>query len=99
MQIVDWRTWLDHHIPYYEAERFQNLHASNPPIDVLIIKTFEYFNAYFLHTHDWWEDMNERVLRANCKVEALFLQRDTKQEWYFGFWKKGEALLWMLKYY
>ena len=98
MQILAWQDWLDKHIPYYEAERFRNLYAANPPADMLVIKTHEYFNADFLHKTDWWEDMNNKVHRANGRVEAFFLQRDTRQEWYFGFWKKGEALFWMLKH-
>jgi len=37
MLVVDWATWLDQHIPYYEANRLRTLYQRDTPAEVLCV--------------------------------------------------------------
>jgi hypothetical protein len=41
--------------------------------------------------------MDQIVAGSPGRVESLFLERDTRGEWYWAFWNSGSALLVVLK--
>lgn len=95
MIIVSWYEWLDKHIPYYESTKHSKAYALNPPLDVLIIHPSQRQYISFAKSNQRfdWELCNEKITAlAKGRIEPLFLERDTKQEWYWAFWKKGDAL-------
>ena len=89
MQIIDWETWLDRHIPYYEVERFQTQYEINPPQVVLGINVLDRHRNK--QTLLYWHEANAKLSTYN--TAPLFLERDTHQIWYWAFWDKNQALV------
>jgi hypothetical protein len=89
VRVIDWNDWLDQHIPYYEVDRFRTQYRDRPPCVVLEIDIFDRVN----HGAEWreWEFVNARF--EQYETEPLFLERDTRQKWYWAFWNNKEALL------
>ena len=89
MQVIDWNEWLDQHIPYYEADRFRTQYRDRPPCVVLEIDIFDRFQR----GPNWgdWESINSRLEQYH--TESVFLERDTRQKWYWAFWDNKEALI------
>lgn len=98
MKIVSWQEWLDKHIPYYEAERHKKRFLDNPPLCVLIVYIMDRAVRH-PHGQPWesWEDLNIRINGLNHLCSPLFLERDTRQEWYWAFWNENEALISVMK--
>jgi hypothetical protein len=98
MKLVSWNEWLLKHIPYYEAERHRNRFLDNPPEVVLIVYIMD---RAVRHPpgQPWesWEDLNSRIHRLGYDCASMFLERDTRQEWYWAFWNEHEALISVLK--
>jgi hypothetical protein len=103
MKLVPWNEWLDRHIPYYEAERHRNRYLDNPPQVVLIVYPYDDIRNHQIEsrTARRWEDhdtISEKLESdSKIKMSAIFLERDTRQEWYWAFWNEHEALVSMLK--
>lgn len=103
MKLVTWNEWLDKHIPYYEAERHRNRYLDNPPQVVLIVYPYDDIRNHQVEsrTARRWEDHDtiSEKLESDPKIKmaAIFLERDTRQEWYWAFWNENEALLSMMK--
>jgi hypothetical protein len=103
MKLIPWNEWLDKHIPYYEAERHRNRYLDNPPEVVLIVYPYDDIRNHQVEsrTARRWEDHDtiREKLESDPKIKmaAIFLERDTRQEWYWVFWNKNEALLSMMK--
>lgn len=89
MRVIPWTEWLDKHIPYYEAERFRKEFETNPPQVVLEIDIVDRFNR----GPSWrdWHTVND--LFEKYHTEPLFLERDTRQKWYWAFWNEKDVLL------
>jgi len=103
MKLVSWQEWLDKHIPYYEAERHKNRFLDNPPEVVLIIYPYDDIRNHQIEsrTARRWEEhetVSEKLESVSkTRVIPIFLERDTKQEWYWAFWNEHEAFLTLLK--
>lgn len=101
MKLVSWQEWLDKHIPYYEAERHKNRFLDNPPEVVLIIYPQDDLRKRQSHVNKTWVDWEEisqnLISHTQKKSTPLFLERDTRQEWYWAFWDQNDALVSMLK--
>lgn len=106
MKLISWDEWLDKHIPYYEADRHRELWGSDPPQSVLIIsppdkiKVNSFVTAIANHHSKKkdYETVSEQISKfAKCQTKPLFLERDTRQEWYWAFWNEHDALLCMFK--
>jgi hypothetical protein len=96
MLVVDWATWLDQHIPYYEAQRLGTLYQRDPPAEVLCISAAQRLNR----THEIlgqrgraWEYTDGFINGRGFRVEPIFLERDTHGQWYWAFWQKGAGLM------
>lgn len=106
MKIVAWNEWLDKHIPYYEADRHRTIMGSDPPRSVLIIPPSDNIRVsghvsalanYYSNKKDY-ETIAEKILQySNCRVEPLFLERDTQQCWYWAFWDDKKLTFLLLK--
>ena len=95
MQIVTWNSWLDRHIPYYEKHKQINRYADNPPQSVLVVDPVDRYKRKNHGTVPWtvWEHMDNEVRQLGYRTEAVFLDNDTHQRWYWAFWSADEALL------
>jgi hypothetical protein len=81
MKIISWNEWLNEYIPYYEGERHRDRFSDNPPGE----------------PWETWDDLNRRLQDCGYRCSPMFLERDTRQEWYWAFWNNHDALLCMLK--
>jgi len=98
MKILPWHDWLDQHIPYYEAYRFRGQYAMDPPCEVLCMGVRDRQAVpRGKISPDPWSEMDQIVAGSPGRVESLFLERDTRGEWYWAFWNPGSALLVVLK--
>jgi hypothetical protein len=101
MKLISWDEWLDKHIPYYEADRHREIMRSDPPQSVLIVTPTDKITVsgaisalanHYANKKDY-ETISEQIVRfAKHRVEPLFLERDTKQCWYWAFWNENDAL-------
>lgn len=99
MQVVAWPDWLDRHIPYYEKTKQINRYAGNAPESVLIVDPVDRYKRKQPGTVPWstWEHMDNEVRQLGYRNEAVFLDNDTHQRWFWAFWSANEALLAVIK--
>ena len=99
MQIVAWSEWLDRHIPYYEKQKQQDRYYNDPPAVVLVVDPVDRYAHKKPGTVPWstWEHMDNRVTALGYKTEAVFLDNDTHQRWFWAFWSSNEALMAILQ--
>jgi len=95
MQVVDWPTWLDRHIPYYEKQKQADRYYDNPPTSVLIVDPVDRNRRVGLRGFAWstWEAMDTDIRALRYRAEPVFLDNDTLQRWYWVFWDANEALM------
>ena len=95
MQVVDWPTWLDRHIPYYEKQKQTDRYYDNPPASVLIVDPTDRNRrvAYAGFAWSTWKAMDNDIRDLHYLAEPVFLDTDTHQRWYWAFWNQDEALL------
>ncbi len=104
MKLLPWPQWLDEHIPYYEAERFRSQYRDNPPVVVLVVgprdRVPERGTVSVVHKTrgllNWEEYVGDSKLVEHGAF-PLFLENDTRQEWYWAFWDEHEALIAVMK--
>jgi len=99
MQVVEWPTWLERHIPYYEKQKQQDRFYDNPPESVLIVDPMDRNRRVGLRGFAWstWEAMDTEIRALRYRAEPVFLDTDTLQRWYWAFWDRDEALLAVIK--
>jgi hypothetical protein len=106
MKLISWDEWLDKHVPYYEADRHREMLGSDPPQSVLIIsppdkiKVNSFVTAIAKHHSKKkdYETVAEQILQfAKHRTTPLFLERDTKQCWYWAFWNEHDAFQTVIK--
>ena len=99
MQVVDWPTWLDRHIPYYERDKQERRYLNNPPASVLIVDPVYKNRRLSQRGFAWstWEAMDNDIHDLGYQAEPVFLDNDTHQRWYWAFWNRDEALLAVIK--
>jgi hypothetical protein len=94
--VVDWATWLDQHIPYYEAQRLGTIFQRDTPAEVLCMSAshrINQVNEKLGHRGRAWEYTDGFIQSRGYRCEAVFLERDTHGQWYWLFWDPGAALL------
>jgi hypothetical protein len=104
MKLLPWPQWLDEHIPYYEAERLRPLHQDNPPAVVLVVEPRDRIpergTISVVHKTrgllNWEEYITDTKLLEHGAL-PLFLESDSRQEWYWAFWDANEALIAVMK--
>ena len=98
MKIISWNEWLNEYIPYYEGERHRSRFLDDPPQSVLIVYILDRATKH-IPGAPWetWDDLNHRLHDCGYRCSPMFLERDTRQEWYWAFWNDHDALLCMLK--
>lgn len=108
MKLLSWDDWLDKYIPYYEAERHRKMMSSDPPELVLILAPIDRAESNkWIPSHvidqisnrlDYEAVSDNITTSVKSKVKPLHLERDTRQEWYWAFWNKDDALLFLIKH-
>jgi D-hexose-6-phosphate mutarotase len=95
MQVVNWLTWLDRHIPYYEKQRQTDRYYDNPPASILIVDPVDRNRRVKHRGFAWstWEAMDNNIRDLHYQAEPVFLDTDTHQRWYWAFWSADEALM------
>jgi len=95
MQVIDWPTWLERHIPYYEKQKQQNRYYTNPPESVLVVDPIDRNRRVGHRGFAWstWEAMDTDIRTLRYRAEPVFLDNDTHQRWYWAFWDANEALM------
>jgi hypothetical protein len=95
MQVVEWPTWLERHIPYYEKQKQIDRYYDNPPTSVLIVDPVDRNRRVGLRAFAWstWEAMDTDIRALRYRAEPIFLDNDTHQRWYWVFWDANEALM------
>jgi len=95
MQVIDWPTWLERHIPYYEKQKQQNRYYDNPPESVLVVDPIDRNRRVGHRGFAWstWEAMDTDIRTLRYRAEPVFLDNDTHQRWYWAFWDANEALM------
>ena len=60
MQVVDWPTWLEQYIPYYEKQKHLDRYYDNPPASVLVVDPVDRNRRVGLRGFAWstWEAMD-----------------------------------------
>lgn len=98
MKIISWSEWLNEYIPYYEGERHRERFLDNPPESVLIVYIMDRAVKH-VPGQPWesWDALNHRVRDLGYQCAPMFLEHDTRQEWYWAFWSEHEALMSILK--
>jgi hypothetical protein len=106
MKLISWDEWLDKHVPYYEADRHREMLGSDPPRSVLIIAPTDKITVsgfvsaladHYTKKKDY-ESISEQIVKiARHRIEPLFLERDTKQCWYWAFWNEHDAFQLVIK--
>jgi hypothetical protein len=99
MQVVDWPTWLERHIPYYEKQKQTNRYYDHPPAAVLIVDPTDRNRRADHRGFAWstWEAMDNSIRDLHYQAEPIFLDTDTHQRWYWAFWNQDEALVAVIK--
>jgi hypothetical protein len=103
MKLVFWNEWLEQYIPYYESKKHEERFVDNPPQVVLIVYPYDELRNRQLDNKTarrWeeWDTVTEKIeLYSKNKAIPLFLERDTRQQWYWAFWDRNDALIVMLK--
>jgi hypothetical protein len=99
MQVIDWPTWLDCHIPYYEKAKQIARYADNPPEAVLVVDPVDRNRRVAGAGFAWstWEAMDNSIQDLKYWAEPIFLDTDTHQRWYWAFWNQSEALVAVLR--
>jgi len=95
MQVVDWPTWLEQYIPYYEKQKQTDRYYDNPPATVLVVGPVDRNRRVGHRGFAWstWEAMDADIRALRYQAEPLFLSGDTHQRWYWVFWSADEALM------
>ena len=95
MQAVEWSTWLDRHIPYYERDKQERRYLDNPPSAVLVVDPVDRNRRVGQRGFAWstWEAMDSDIRALHYRAEPVFLDNDTHQRWYWVFWNANEALM------
>jgi hypothetical protein len=98
MKIISWNEWLDAYIPYYEAGRHRDRFLDDPPESVLIVYILDRAVRH-IPGEPWetWDDLNRRLHNFGYRISPMFLERDTRQEWYWAFWNAGDTLATVLR--
>jgi hypothetical protein len=104
MKLLPWLQWLDEHIPYYEAERLGSLYRDNPPAVVLVIAPLDRVPESNTGVTvpksrgllNWEEYITDTRLIEHGAL-PVFLENDSRQEWYWAFWDANEALMAVMK--
>jgi hypothetical protein len=99
MQVVEWPTWLERHIPYYEKQKQQDRYYDNPPESVLVVDPVDRNRRVSHRGFAWstWEAMDADIRALHYRAEPVFLDNDTHQRWYWVFWDANEALVAVLR--
>jgi hypothetical protein len=94
MQVVAWTVWLERHIPYYQQQQQRNQYGNSPPAAVLIIDPTDRYQRSVRHGYigSTWESMDNLIAALNYRSKPIFLDTDTHQRWYWGFWSQNDAL-------
>jgi len=95
MQVVEWPTWLERHIPYYEKQKQADRYYDNPPASVLVVDPVDRNRRVGHRGFAWstWEAMDSDIRALRYRAEPIFLDNDTHQRWYWVFWDANEALM------
>jgi hypothetical protein len=95
MQVASWHDWLDCHIPYYERDKQYKKYVDDLPASVLIIDPMDRNRRVDRGGFVWstWEVVNQDIQSFDFRTEAVFLDNDTHQRWYWAFWNHQEALI------
>ena len=98
MKIISWNEWLDAYIPYYEAVRLRDRFLDDPPESVLIVYILDRAVRH-IPGEPWetWDDLNRRLHNFGYRISPMFLERDTRQEWYWAFWDARDTLATVLR--
>lgn len=86
MRVHDWNTWLEQHIPYYEADRLRAQYSDCPPQVILEIDILDRHRK-----STSWEQANQQLEKYDAT--PVFLSGDTHQKWYWAFWDRKQALI------
>lgn len=98
MQVVAWTRWLNEYIPYYESQRHRERFLDDPPANVLIVYILDRAVRHVPgDAWETWDDLNHRLHDFGYQYAPVFLERDTRQEWYWAFWNETEALAAILR--
>jgi hypothetical protein len=99
MQLVSWSDWLDRHIPYYEQQRQRDNFGDSPPVSILIIDPVDRnrLAAQKGFAGSTWEATSSQIANLGYVSQPVFLNNDTHQRWYWGFWNEQHALMAVLK--
>lgn len=96
MKLLTWSQWLDDHIPYFEAERHRKHFFDAPPTVVLVVEPNDRLSSRRTGLRTWDEYLVDTKLMDHGAV-PLFLENDARQEWYWAFWNRNEALMAVMK--
>jgi hypothetical protein len=98
MKIISWNEWLDGYIPYYERQRHRERFLDDPPTSVLVVYIMDRAVRH-IPGQPWetWDDLNHTIHDLGYRCSPMFLERDTRQEWYWAFWSEKELTLALLR--
>ena len=98
MRVIPWTEWLDQYIPYYESQRHRERFCNDPPESVLIVYILDRAVRHVPgEAWETWDDLNHRLQNFGYRCSPMFLERDTRQEWYWAFWNTSEITVALLK--
>lgn len=98
MRLMPWQEWIDQYIPYYEAKRHRVRFQDDLPESVLIVNILDRAGRHVPgQMWETWDDLNHRLQAFEYRCAPMFLERDTRQEWYWAFWHPSEALATLLR--
>ena len=98
MRVTTWTEWIDHHIPLYDSQRHRERFREDLPQSVLIVNILDRAVRHVPgEMWETWDDLNHRLQKFEYRCVPMFLERDTRQEWYWAFWSPQEALAVVLK--
>jgi hypothetical protein len=94
VQIATWHDWLDQHIPYYERDKQCKKYVDDLPAAVLIVDPIDRNRRVNRGGFVWstWEAIDQDIQSFDFRTEAVFLDNDTHQRWYWAFWSQNDAL-------
>jgi hypothetical protein len=99
MQVVDWPTWLERHIPYTKNNGKRIVTTTIHQRQCLVVDPVDRNRRVGHRGFAWstWEAMDNDIRDLRYRAEPVFLDNDTHQRWYWAFWDRDEALLAVIK--
>lgn len=93
MKLIDWQDWLNHHIPYYEADNLRKGYGDDPPACVLVIAPDDHLRNRNGKRSLMWTELSERISMISAgRHSPVFLTSDSDQLWLWAFWDSALAL-------